>query len=65
MTSHNEIVKVRGEEYKVIGIGEASRDPKFWGRRRFTLRKLHTMEIWLAYGKSVQHNSRLVKGQNK
>jgi hypothetical protein len=62
MTTNGTVVKVRGEDYKVVGVGPASTDRKFWGKRRFVLRKLGTNEMFYTYGKRVAHNSRLVEG---
>lgn len=65
MTDYGQLVMVKGEQYKVVGIGPASTDQKFWGKRRFTLRRLGTSEIWYTYGKRVAHNSRLIFNKNE
>lgn len=62
MTRNGDVVKIKSEQYKVVGIGPASTDRKFFGRRRFTLREKGTDNVFVTYGKRVAHNSRLIKG---
>jgi hypothetical protein len=63
MTTNGIEVTVRGERYKVVGVGPASTDAKFFGRRRFILRKLGTTETYVTYGKRVAYNSRLLRNE--
>jgi hypothetical protein len=52
-------ITVRGERYRVVDISAASTQPKFWGRRLFTLQNVQTGDLFEAYGKTVAGNSKL------
>lgn len=64
MTAHGEKVRVRGVEYVVVGVGPASTQGKFFGNRKFTLRKLGTNELFYTFGKRVAGNSSLKEVQS-
>jgi hypothetical protein len=63
LKNHNgDVIKHRdGHEYKIVGVGAASQDPKFFGKRQFVLRRKGTMLLFKTYGRGVVSNSRLLE----
>lgn len=56
---YGDFVWIRKQQYLVVGVGAASTDTKFWGKRKFTLRNLETGELFFGYAKSITANMSL------